>query len=175
LKLIRRRRRCREQEGREAVLLNVRKSTSSRLMLFILVIGLSWVMSEARFITLATKILNIGHLPGHVNGKITKLAEAGFHNTVAIITKDWTKENIKAELLASPSSLFIVGGAMNKEYPELMAELNAYIQNEVPSMLVHNTTAADFPPGIALPPTEEIVSASAVTIAMRLLKEEDGL
>jgi hypothetical protein len=42
-------------------------------------------------------------------------------------------------------------------------------------MLVHNTTAADFPPGIALPPTEEIVSASAVTIAMRLLKEEDGL
>ena len=133
-------------------------------------------MSESsRFITRATKILNIGHLPGHVNGKITKLAEAGFHNTVAIVTKDWTLENIKAELRASPSSLFIVGCAMNKEYPELMAELNAYIHDNVPSIMVHNTTAADFPQGIPLPPTEEIVSASAVTIAMRLLKEEDSL
>ena len=70
------------------------------MLLILVFVFVSLVMSESRFITRATKILNIGHLPGHVNGKITKLAEAGFHNTVAIITKDWTKENIKAELLA---------------------------------------------------------------------------
>jgi hypothetical protein len=135
-------------------------------------LGLARIMSASQFITRSSKIINIGHLPGHVNGKIIKLREAGFTNTVAIITKDWTKAAILAELEASPSALFIVGGAMNKEYPDLMAELNAFIQAKVPSMLVHNTTAADFPAGCAFPPSEEIVAASAVTIALRLLKEE---
>ena len=61
---------------------------------------------------------------------------------------------------------------MNKEYPELMAELNAFIASEVPSIIVHNTTKTDFPPDCPMPPTEAIVPASGVTIATRLLKEE---
>ena len=97
---------------------------------------------------------------------------AGFPNSVGIVTKDTDKDAIKRELINSPNSLFIVGGAMNKEYPELMAELNDFILTEATTILVHNTTKDDFPPGCPLPPTEAIVAASAVTIAKRLLKEE---
>lgn len=58
---------------------------------------------------------------------------------------------------------------MNKAYPELMADLNAFIQAEVPSIIVHNTTAADFPEGV--PVNGEVIAASGVTIAKRLLKQ----
>jgi len=84
-------------------------------------------------------------------------------------------EAIKDELRSSPGALFIVGGAMNKEYPELMAELNEFIKSEVPSIIVHNTTKDDFPVGCPMPPTEAIVSASGVTIANRLLRKDEGL
>ena len=124
------------------------------------------------FITRATKIINIGHLPGHVMGKVELLKENGFKNAVGIVTKDTDKDAIKRELINSPNSLFIVGGAMNKEYPELMAELNEFIKAEATTVLVHNTTKDDFPPDCPLPPTEAIVAASAVTIAKRLLREE---
>lgn len=83
-----------------------------------------------------------------------------------------TPEAIKAQLLDSPESLFIVGGAMKKEYPELMAELYAFISENAPTVIVHNTTVADFTPGCSFPPSEEVVAESGVTIAMRLLKEE---
>ena len=130
-------------------------------------------MAAARsFITRQTKILCIGHLPGHIDGKVTKLKAAGFPNAEGIITLQTTPEAIKAQLVASPESLFIVGGAMNKEYPFLMAELNAFIAENAPTVIVHNTTAADFTPGCSFPPSEEVVAESGVTIAMRLLKEE---
>ena len=127
----------------------------------------------AASITRATKIINIGHLPGHVMGKVELLKQAGFPNAVGIVTKDTTTDAIKSELQTSPHSLFIVGGAMNKEYPELMAELNEFIRAEAPTVLVHNTSKDDFPPGCPMPPTEAIVAASAVTIAKRMLREED--
>ena len=133
------------------------------------------VKMESRYITKQTKIINIGHLPGHVNGKTDLLREAGWSNSVGIITLETTKEAIKAELKSSPGALFIVGGAMNKEYPELMAELNEFIKSEVPSIIVHNTTKEDFPEGCPLPPTEGIIAASGVTIANRLLRKEEEL
>ena len=130
-------------------------------------------MSSLKYITKNTKIINIGHLPGHVNRKVELLKEAGFINSCGIITLETTKEAIKEDLKNSPNSLFIIGGAMIKTYPELVAELNEYITNEVPSIIIHTTTAADFPPGIPLPPSEEVVAQSGVTVALRYLAKEE--
>ena len=138
--------------------------------LFVLIFIMSTV---ARTITRQTKIINIGHLPGHVSGKVDLLKQAGFPNAIGIVTLQTTKEAIKNELRESPNALFIVGGAMNKEYPELMAELNEFIRTEASSIIIHNTTKDDFPPDCPLPPTEAIVAASAVTIANRLLRETE--
>ena len=120
-------------------------------------------------ITKSTKIINIGALPSHVDGKTQKLIAAGFTNTVGIITSQTTQEEIKEKLRNSPESLFIVGGAMYKEYPEIMSELNEFISKECPTILVYNTTIADFPPNT--PITAEVVAESGVTIANKLLKE----
>ena len=116
-----------------------------------------------------TKIINIGHLPGHTIGKVNTLNAAGFVNASSIVTLESTPEAIKEELRNSPYSLFIVGGAMIQTYPDLMNELFDFIKSECPTMKVHNTTVADFPPDLVGKPTEEIVTASAVTICNRYL------
>ena len=128
-------------------------------------------MAENPKITKETKILNIGHLPGHTNGKVDVLKAGGFENSHAFcMTEEGTTiESIKEELRNSPHSLFIVGGAMNSSYPDLMKELNEFIAAEVPSIIVHNTTGADFPPGTTYPPSQDIVNDSALTIANRYL------
>ena len=94
-----------------------------------------------------SKVINIGHLPGHVNSKTEKLKEAGYINASGIITLESTPELIKQELFNSPNSLFIVGGAMMKTYPDLMNEVIEYIKIDCPTIIVHNTTTDDFPEG----------------------------
>ena len=79
-------------------------------------------MSSLKYITKNTKIINIGHLPGHVNRKVELLKEAGFSNSYGIITLETTKEAIKEDLKNSPNSLFIIGGAMLKTFPELVTD-----------------------------------------------------
>ncbi len=129
-------------------------------------------MSSVGKITKSTKILNIGHLPGHTKGKVTVLKNAGYENVFDLCMTDegMTKEKVKEELLKSPGALFIVGGAMNASYPDLMTELNEFIAKEIPSIIIHNTTKADFPAGCAMPPSEKIVNESALTIASRYLE-----
>lgn len=144
-----------------------------RLLSFFIISVYTATATSSRFITKQTRILTIGHLPEHVNGKAKLLKEAGFLDTKGIIASQMSKEDIMNLLKDSPRSLFIVGGAMNKAYPELMAELNTFINKEVPSIIVHNTTISDFPPDCKLPPSEEIIAQSGLTIANRFLKAEE--
>jgi hypothetical protein len=118
-----------------------------------------------------TKIINIGHLPGHTTGKVDILKANGFTDVHAILCESTPVEEVKATLKSSPNSFFLVGGAMMKGFPELMAEILDFIQKECPTILVHKTVKDDFDAGISFPPTEEQVNKSALNICLRLLEE----
>ena len=121
--------------------------------------------------TLSTKIITIGHLPGHTNGKVALLKANGFTDVSAIHCESTSVEDIKAILKKSPNSLFLVGGAMMMGFPDLMADLLHFISKECPTILVHQTVKADFDADATWPPTEEQVNKSALNICMRLLEQ----
>jgi hypothetical protein len=117
-----------------------------------------------------TKIVTIGHLPGHTNGKVALLKANGFTDVSAILCESTPVEEIKAALKRSPNSLFLVGGAMMSGFPDLMAELLAYIAEECPTVKVHKTVKEDFDPDVSWPPTEAQVNKSALNICLRMLE-----
>jgi hypothetical protein len=118
-----------------------------------------------------TKIITIGHLPGHTKGKVALLKANGFTNVSAILCESTPVEEIKATLKSSPDSFFLVGGAMMSGFPDLMAELLAFIAEECPSVTVHKTVQADFDEDVSWPPTEAQVNKSALNICRRILKQ----
>ena len=128
---------------------------------------LSCVMQFTR----GTKIITIGHLPGHTNGKVALLKANGFTDVSAILCESTPVEEIKATLKSSPDSFFLVGGAMMSGFPDLMAELLAFIAGECPSVVVHKTVKADFDADVSWPPTEAQVNKSALNICLRMLEQ----
>lgn len=122
--------------------------------------------------TRETKIITIGHLPGHTNGKVALLKTNGFTDVSAILCQSTPVEEIKAMLKSSPHSLFLVGGAMMSGFPELMAELLAYIAAECPTVVVHKTVKEDFDADVSWPPTEAQVNKSALNICLRMLDQQ---
>jgi hypothetical protein len=121
--------------------------------------------------THATKIINIGHLPGHTNGKVALLKAHGFTDVSAILCESTPAEEIKATLKTSPDTLFLVGGAMMTGFPDLMADLLLFISTECPTIVVHKTVKSDFDADVTFPPTEEQVNKSALNICMRMLEQ----
>ena len=123
--------------------------------------------------TCETKIITIGHLPGHTNGKVALLKAYGFADVSAILCESTPPEEIKATLKISPNTLFLVGGAMMMCFPDLMADLLLFISTECPTIVVHKTVKADFDADVTFPPTEEQVNKSALNICMRMLEQGD--
>ena len=121
--------------------------------------------------TFKTKVITIGHLPAHTNGKVALLKANGFTDVSAILCESTSVEDIKATLKKSPHSLFLVGGAMMMGFPDLMADLLHFISEECPTIMVHQTVKADFDANATWPPTEEQVNKSALNICMRLLEQ----
>jgi len=121
--------------------------------------------------TRQTKIVTIGHLPGHTNGKVALLKANGFTDVSAILCTATPVEEIKASLRNSPDSLFLVGGAMMNGFPDLMADLLDFIAKECPTIFVHQTVKADFDAETTWPPTEEQVNKSALNICLRMLEQ----
>ena len=121
--------------------------------------------------TRQTKIMTIGHLPGHTNGKVALLKANGFTDVSAILCTATSVEEIKARLKSRPDSLFLVGGAMMNGFPDLMADLLDFIAKECPTVFVHQTVKADFDTDTTWPPTEEQVNKSALNICLRILKQ----
>jgi hypothetical protein len=117
-----------------------------------------------------TKIVTIGHLTGHTNGKVALLKANGFTDVSAILCESTPVEEIKVALKRSPNSLFLVGGAMMSGFPDLMAELLAYIAKECPTVHVQKTVKEDFDTDVSWPPTEAQVNKSALNICLRMLK-----
>ena len=125
----------------------------------------------------STVILNIGHLPGHTQGKEALLRENGFTNVTSILCESTPVAEVKALLKAAASpegALFLVGGAMMKGFPELMADLLGFVAAECPTVLVHKTSPPDFDPEVSFPPgpTEAQVNKSALNICLRYLDEK---
>jgi hypothetical protein len=116
-----------------------------------------------------TKIITIGHLPGHTNGKVALLKANGFTDVSAILCTSTPVEEIKTKLKSSPDSLFLVGGAMMNGFPDLMADLLNFMAKECPTIFVHQTVKADFDADIEWPPNEEQVNKSALNICLRML------
>ena len=78
----------------------------------------------------ATTILNIGHLPGHTQGKEALLREHGFTSITSILCETTPVGEVKRLLKAAATpegALFLVGGAMMKGFPELMADLLGFV------------------------------------------------
>ena len=123
--------------------------------------------------TKSTKIINIGHLPVHTNGKVDILKANGFTEVSALLCESTPVEEVKSILKLSPNSLFLVGGAMMQGFPDLMAELLEYIEKDCPTITVHKTVKADFDEDVKFPPTAEQVNKSALNICLRLLQQED--
>ena len=123
--------------------------------------------------TRETKIINIGHLPGHTNGKVALLKAHGFTDVSAILCESTPAEEIKAILKKCPDTLFLVGGAMMTGFPDLMADLLLFISTECPTIVVHKTVKADFDADVTFPPTEAQVNKSALNICMRMLEQGD--
>ena len=126
--------------------------------------------------TKATTILNIGHLPGHTQGKEALLREHGFTSITSILCETTPVGEVKRLLKAAATpegALFLVGGAMMKGFPELMADLLGFVAAECPTILVHKTSAPDFDPEVTFPPgpTEAQVNKSALNICQRYLSE----
>ena len=67
-------------------------------------------------------------MQGHTKGKVDILQANGFTDVSAILCESTPVEEVKDILRASPNSLFIVGGAMMKGFPDLMSELLAFIE-----------------------------------------------
>ena len=124
--------------------------------------------------TRETKIINIGHLPGHTNGKVALLKAHGFTDVSAILCESTPAEEIKATLKNSPDTLFLVGGAMMTGFPDLMADLLLFISTECPTIVVHKTVKADFDADVTFPPTEAQVNKSALNICMRMLEQGES-
>ena len=122
-------------------------------------------------ITYDTKIINLGHQPGHTHGKTKLLQEAGFTNVEGFLFTEHGKENIKNLVKGQKDTLLLIGGAMMKSFPQDMAEILNFIKTDCPEVFVYTTTAADFPPDVTFPPSEEVVNQSAVTICKKLLKK----
>ena len=123
-----------------------------------------------------TTIINIGHLPGHTQGKEALLRENGWTSITSILCESTPADEVKRLLkdAATPDgALFLVGGAMMKGFPDLMAELLEYVAAECVTILVHKTVASDFDPEVTFPPgpSEEQVNKSALNICMRYLGE----
>jgi hypothetical protein len=99
----------------------------------------------------------------------------GFTDVSALLCESTPVDEVKAILRASPNSLFIVGGAMMQGFPELMADILAFLAKECPTIIVHKTVKDDFDAGVPFPPagypTEEQVNKSALNICMRLLDQ----
>ena len=123
--------------------------------------------------TFNTKVITIGHLPGHTNGKVALLKANGFTDVSAILCESTSVEEIKATLKKSPDSFFLVGGAMMTGFPDLMADLLCFISEECPTVSVHQTVKADFDADAVWPPTEEQVNKSALNVCMRMLEQID--
>ena len=121
-------------------------------------------------ITYDTKIINLGHLPGHTHGKTKLLKEAGFTNVEGFLFTEQGKENIQNLLRGQKDTLLLIGGAMMKGFPQDMKDILAFIQTDCPDVFVYTTTVADFPADVTFPPSEEVVNQSAVTICTKLLK-----
>jgi hypothetical protein len=129
-----------------------------------------------RSFTKATTILNIGHLPGHTQGKEALLRANGWTSITSILCESTPVAQVKTLLktAATPEgALFLVGGAMMKGFPELMNELLEFVAAECPSILVHKTSAPDFDAEVTFPPgpTEAQVNKSALNICQRYLSE----
>ena len=121
--------------------------------------------------TRRTKIITIGHLPGHTKGKVALLKAHGFTDVSAILCESTPVKDIKATLQKSPNSFFLVGGAMMMSFPDLMADLLGFISEKCPTISVHQTVKADFNADATWPPTEEQVNHSALNICMRMLEQ----
>ena len=121
--------------------------------------------------TKETRIINIGHLPSHTNGKTELLQQNGFNNIITILCEEWSNDKIKECLKESPNSLFLIGGAMMSGFPELMNDLLTYIKTECPTIDVAETTKGDFDEGVTFPPTTEQICKSGLNICMRKLNE----
>jgi hypothetical protein len=119
----------------------------------------------------STKIITIGHLRGHTEGKVSILMNNGFTDVSAILCEETPVDQIKAILTASPNSMFLVGGAMMNGFPELMEDLLSFIEKDCSSILVHKTVKSDFDEGITFPPSEQDVNKSALNICNRLVAE----
>ena len=121
----------------------------------------------------ATQILNIGHLPGHTQGKEALLRAHGFTAIKSILCESTPVAEVKSLLKAAPpeGALFLVGGAMMQGFPALMAELLDYVAAECPSILVHKTSKPDFDADVVFPPSEEQVNKSALNICLRYISE----
>ena len=124
----------------------------------------------------ATNIINLGHMPGHTQGKETLLREIGFTSISSILCEGTPVEDIKRALKAAAvpeGALFLVGGAMMKGFPDLMKELLDYVAAECPTILVHKTSPPDFDPEVTFPPgpSEAQVNKSAQNICLRYLGE----
>ena len=123
-----------------------------------------------------TKILNIGHLPGHTQGKETLLRANGFNNIVSILCETTPVDEVKRLLKEADTpdgALFLVGGAMMKGFPELMKDFLQFTEGECPRVFVHKTGPADFDAEVTFPPgpTEAQVNKSALNVCMRYLEE----
>ena len=121
--------------------------------------------------SLETKIITIGHLPGHTNGKVALLMANGFSDVSAILRGAMSVEEIKALLKNSPNAFFLVGGSMMTGFPDLMADLLFFISADCPTIFVHKTIKADFDADVSWPPTEQQVNKSALNICMRMLEQ----
>lgn len=68
--------------------------------------------------TKATTIINIGHLPGHTQGKEALLREHGFTSVTSILCEstpvDEVKRILKEASTSTTGAVFLVGGAMSK-------------------------------------------------------------
>ena len=123
-----------------------------------------------------TVIINIGHLPGHTQGKEALLREHGWGKVSSILCETTPVEEVKRALAAAATpegALFLVGGAMMKGFPDLMKELLDFCAASCPTILVHKTSAPDFAPEVKFPPgpTEAQVNQSALNICARYLAE----
>jgi hypothetical protein len=75
-------------------------------------------------------------------------------------------------LRGAKDTLFLVGGAMMKGFPDEMKEILEFVKADAPELLVYITSPADFPAGTVFPPSQELVNQSVVTICNKLLKKE---
>jgi hypothetical protein len=124
----------------------------------------------------STAILNIGHLPGHTQGKELLLRENGWVNVTSILCESTPVDEVKRVLKAASTpegALFLVGGAMMKGFPALMEDLLEFVRTDCPTVYVHKTSPPDFDTEVVFPPgpSEQQVNKSALNIANRFLSE----